>query len=110
MIEVSEKTIDGFIDENEVFYRDKAEYFQVGVLGFCGCGDLESNLNYIKKMLQMLDEQRWGDPDDTAYMFFVYWADGAGLTEHGSTVRCSWLSETGKELLSDIDTVLKDEK
>lgn len=109
MIEVLRKTEDGFVDKDEVFYRDRAEYLHCGVLKFCGCGDSMSNLRYIQKMLRMLDEQQWGDYEDAPYMFFVYWADGLELAEHGTTVRCSWLTEKGKKFLADIESVTQEE-
>ena len=69
---------------------------------FCGCGDNEDLFGYIAKMLDRLERHEWGEYKDAPYMFFVYWADTQGLTEHGTTIRCSWLTPKGKELLSNI--------
>ena len=57
---------------------------------------------YIADMLEKLDRQEWSEYEDYPYMFFVYWADVQGLTEHGVSVRCSWLDDKGRELLAEI--------
>ena len=65
---------------------------------------------YVKTMLEKLDNSEHGDYEDMPYMFFVYWANDKGFAEHGTTARCSWLTEKGKELLKDIILVLKQEE
>jgi hypothetical protein len=99
-----------YTDEKGVSYRSKKEYLQFEVLHFCGCGDPDSVMVYVKEFLQKLDNQEWGDYEDIPYMFLVYWADHNGFSEHGTTARCSWLSEKGKELLADIEWCLENEK
>jgi len=42
-------------------------------------------------------------------MFFVYWANDKGFLEHGSTARCSWLTEKGKSIIVDIEICLQEE-
>lgn len=44
------------------------------------------------------------------YMFLCYWSNHEGLSEHGTTVRCSWLTDKGRELLNDINWCLENEK
>ena len=44
------------------------------------------------------------------YMFLCYWSYHEGLSEHGTTARCSWLTDKGRELLNDINWCLENEK
>ena len=41
------------------------------------------------------------------YMFLCYWSNHEGLSEHGTTIRCSWLTDKGRELLNDINWCLE---
>jgi len=110
MIEKLKKEHDGefgYIDEDGTSWDSPAEYLQIEILGFCGCGNPEEVMVYVKEMLEKLDNKQWGNYDDMPYMFFVEWADHNEFTEHGCTVRCSWLSDKGKELLKDINTCIE---
>ena len=78
------------------------EHIQIEVLGLCGCGNPDDITIWIGEMLKKLDSQNWGEYSDMPYMFFVYWANDKNFAEHGTTVRCSWLTESGKKLLNDI--------
>ena len=99
-----------YVDENGVSYQSKKGYLQTKVLHFCGCGDPDAVMIYIRDFLQKLDKQEWGDYEDMPYMFLCYWSDHEGLSEHGTTARCSWLTDKGKELLNDINWCLENEK
>lgn len=112
MIEVLKKQDDTeycYIDDNGVSWRSKREYLQTQHLGFCGCGDPDEVMVYVKEFLEKLDKDDWGDYEDMPYMFLCYWADNKGYSDHGTTVRCSWLTDTGKELLNDINWCLQNE-
>lgn len=98
-----------YLDDEGVSHRSKKEYLQISVLGFCGCGDGDAVMVYVKEFLEKLDRQDWGEYEDMPYMFLCYWADDKGFTEHGTTVRCSWLTDLGKELLNDINWCLENE-
>lgn len=111
MIEKLQKTdIEDFPwkDENDCLHTSKAGYLQTEFLGFCGCGDPDDTMLYVKEMFEKLDKQEWGDYEDRAYMFFVYWANDKGFAEHGITARCSWLTPLGKELLKDMNEVISE--
>lgn len=113
MIEKLKKVDDScfpYLDEDGVSHRSKKGYLQTNILHFCGCGDPDSVMVYVKDFLKRLDEQKWGEYEDIPYMFLVYWADHNGFAEHGTTARCSWLTEKGQELLADIEWCLENEK
>jgi len=100
MIEVLKRDADdGFLDKDNCHWDS--------ILGFCGCGDTAATMLYIKEMLEKLNRQEWGEYEDMPYMFFVYWADREGYTDHGNTVRCSWLTAEGEKLLKDIKACIK---
>lgn len=109
MIEKLKKTDDEnypFIDNDGVSWESEASYLQINHLGFCGCGNPDEIMLYVKEMLEALDKQEWKEYEDKPYMFFVYWANEKNFAEHGTTARCSWLTELGKELLVDINKIL----
>ena len=111
MIEKLNQEEDGvWTDEHGHAYSTKKEYLQTELLGLCGCGDPYIMMIYIRDYLSRLDENRWLKYEDLAYMFFVYWANDKEFAEHGTTVRCSWLTKKGKELLADINWCIVNEK
>ena len=97
-------------DADGCSYKSKSEYLQSEILGFCGCGDPNTVMLYVRDYLISLSKNEYGDYSDIPYMFLAYWADHNGFTEHGTTVRCSWLTERGQELLADINWCLENEK
>jgi hypothetical protein len=108
----------GFTGPDGCNWETRAEYMYCDVLPSCGCGDPSSIAKYVKEMLlkhvaQPGDEEKkcW---DITKYkdlpvMFFLSWADHEGYIEHGTTIRCSWMSEKGIQLLKDLDEVEREE-
>ena len=107
MLEKLKKTEDGdFMDDNECSWDSEENYLKIEVLGHCGCGDDTDILIYVRDFLKKLDKQEWGDYEDIPYMFLCGWSDKEGYSEHGTTARCSWLTEKGKELLNDLNKVL----
>ena len=110
------KSGDGY-SYKDCWHDDAESLIQVGILGFCGCGDPEGNLRYVLGGLRLIDEQcpeseahgMWypGHADRVrtyfvsaaAADFFYYWCDEKGLTEHGVGIP-GWLTDEGHELLS----------
>lgn len=102
------------------------------ILGFCGCGNPDVALKWVRDALMLATERSPADPFDGkeackafdvwcadiesrrraffgsrgAELFFLYWLDREGLTEHGGGVDASWLSESGAALLEDLNVVL----
>ena len=85
-----------------------ADYLFCCVLPSCGCGDSSSIGRYVRDMFaKHVGRNGEGtEYDDLAAMFFLSWADREGYIEHGCTIRCSWLTDKGKELVGDLETVL----
>ena len=106
----------GFMDNQDCYYETLEDLIQMGILGFCGCGSPEQNLEYVLGGLTLLDEKTElydsDKPDWNAYhakslehfgneqaeYFFWYWLDTKGFTEHGGGVP-GWLTEEGEKLL-----------
>ena len=83
-------------------------------LGFCLCGNPERNLRYVLKGLMCLDSgvllgklspEVFGSSG--AAWFFAYWANSAGLEEHGAGIP-GWLSPKGKGMVERIKQALPD--
>ena len=83
---------------------------------YCSCGSTEDMLEYVASLLRRMEnrtiaqrENRAHDPsdefdyEDWPGMFALYVLDTLGLTEHGVSVRCSWLTDKGRELMEDVE-------
>ena len=108
----------GFIDPDGCYWDTKSDYLMMGVLPSCGCGDPASIGKYVKDMLlkhvKQTDSKDYSCWDITQYedlpvMFFLSWADREGYIEHGTTIRGSWMTKRGNELLRDLIEVEKEE-
>jgi hypothetical protein len=105
-----------WVDPDGVSWDSPLNYICTGILPSCGCGTPESIAVYVRDMLRKHVKQIGTDDyscwditkyEDLPVMFFLSWADREGYTEHGTTIRCSWMTQKGDELLKDIDFVLK---
>jgi len=115
VIEKLVKSDDGWIDPSGVSWESPADYLMTGVLPSCGCGDPKSIGRYVRDMLlrhvKQTDSEDLSCWERTKYtdlpvMFFLSWADREGYIEHGGTVRCSWMSPKGDDLLRDLVATL----
>ena len=96
-------------DEEGCSWESRGSYLQCEVIGLCGCGNPWEVMIYVRDMLQRLRGKDYGDYEDMPYMFFCYWANEMEFAEHGGTVRLSFLTEKGEELLDDINTIIAEE-
>lgn len=99
----------GFLDEEGTFWETRGLYMYTKVLPSCGCGDPSALGKYVFDMLSKhANQDGWSETKygDMPVMFFLAWADREKYIEHGTTIRCSWLTEKGKELLKDLEVVL----
>jgi len=66
--------------------------------GFCGCGSpdmvVDAMIGYLSQDDKML---KCGEGLDQ--LMLAYWADSAGLTEHGTSVFVTWLTPAGRRWL-----------
>jgi hypothetical protein len=101
----------GFFDENGVAWATKADYLKQGVLPLCNCGDSDAILKYIFNMFKSyVGQSTWSTIkyEDMPVMFFLSWATNQDYIEHGVSIRCSWITPKGEELLKDIETILNE--
>ena len=118
-----------YVGTDDCFYDSPEEFIQVHELGFCGCGDPEENLAYVRRVLRHIADRRvvgdgtfdeihksWVDWDaegdaimGPAKLFTQYVLAQKDLTEHGGSVGGAWLSNKGYELLEDLDELYIDE-
>ena len=80
----------------------------MGLWGFCTCGDPDIFMDGLRQYLTLVkmshddrlpEEYRDENLQNDYYIPYMYLADAAGLTEHGSSVFGAWLSDKGKDLL-----------
>ena len=69
-------------------------------LGFCGCYVGEGLLPKIKETLELCHQDNWGGELDDLTVFMLYWLHSQRFTDHGTTIRCSWRTEKGDNLLA----------
>jgi len=101
----------GFLDEDEVHWGTRSAWLKQRVLPLCDCGDTDALLGYIVEMFRThVGEGTWANTnhEDLPTMFFLSWATSQDYIEHGATIRCSWITPKGEELLRDIETVLQE--
>ena len=108
----------GYEDQEGIFWKSKTAYICTGILPSCGCGCPESIGQYVKEMFLKHVKQSYSDDcscwdnndyDDLPVMFFLSWADREKYIEHGTTIRCSWMTEKGDELLNDLIEIESEE-
>ena len=110
-----------YVDVNGCHHDDAKSFLQCHILGFCGCGAPEDSLRYIRDCLRHIANlkqvhekqatyEAWGNEGKElmgrAEYFTRYVLDQKGLTEHGTSIKGAWLTDKGREILADIDTLL----
>ncbi len=111
--------IDGgrYQDKDGCIYESAQEFLQSGILGFCGCGDPDISLKYIKDSLTLIeaysniatpDFEDYGEPfKGKGDVYFIwYFLDQEGFTSHGSSVP-GHLTKKGEDFLSDLRDYFK---
>ncbi len=84
---------------------------KVGELGICGCGSPDSVYEWLLSVLKGLDTPPGEDkaqlPVTTPQEWFiVYMLDKLNLTEHGTSVSWSWLTDYGREMIPMLERYL----
>lgn len=101
--------------DNEEFLTS----FFVEAFGFCGCGCLSMSIKFVRDILNCYeDEEGLGAPylnldnakevcgNDNITDFMLHWLDTVELTDHGSSVYGSWLTNKGKALRDYLKNVV----
>lgn len=77
-----------------------------GLFGFCSCGNPEKLIpplrDYLRNCNGDKDEKSCLDEHDE-WVWVAYICDRYGLTEHGTSILHSWLTEKGKEWLNTLE-------
>ena len=104
---ISDLKADGnmFTDPDGVSWDSIESYVECSLLGLCGCGNPGELRDYIRAFMHRLADKDWPPYEDMPAMFLINWLNDRDYAEHGTTVRCSWLTDKGKRLLSDLDTI-----
>lgn len=84
---------------------EEIDDIECDMLGLCGCGNPEEVREYIRERLERVANKQYPDYEEIAEMFFLYVADNRGWLEHGGTIRCSWLTDKGKDVLKTLNRV-----
>lgn len=137
--EERKELVDIFFDKNSVSYeyltqdyyteeQDDEEFltgFFGEAFGFCGCGCLSMSIKFVRDILNCYEEDEeegWYAPhlildkakevcgNDNITDFILHWLDSVELTEHGSSVYGSWLTNKGKALRGYLAKHFKEEK
>jgi len=92
------------VDIHAFFYNE---------FGACGCSDLEAMISVVKDLLEWMSEnimERQGyeklfNGNEGVFYLLAGRLDSLGFSEHGTSIRCAWLTEKGKEFLSALKTI-----
>jgi hypothetical protein len=91
---------------------DRAHFDSFNRLGVCGCGNPEEVLAVYHRLMWRLAEKRFDgrlaevtDGHELWLDTMLYTLDAFGLTEHGTSVGGSWLSEDGERCLEVLDVL-----
>ena len=92
--------------DDEEFLRS----FFIEAFDFCGCGCLSMSIKFVRDILNCYEDEEGLYPhlnldkakkvcgNDNITDFILHWLDSVELTEHGTSVYGSWLTEKGKAL------------
>ena len=118
------KKEDGSYESKDgIYYEDAESFIGTHILGFCGCGNPDCAIEFVRGALQLIDDsqnkeqtfEEWMVEVDSYFngeggrYFMWYFLDNKGLTEHGGSVP-GWLTSDGKELLSDLNELKQQTK
>jgi hypothetical protein len=112
-----------FIDNEGGSWDTPQNAIAIKLLGFCGCGDPEAALAYVRSALRLIvglhrdDPTPWDEKyrryrehahtlfhgDRGTELFMWYFLDDKGLTEHGTSVP-GWLTPLGNDVLEDLES------
>ena len=74
-------------------------------LSFCSCGDPYSQLRLIRDVLNIVYKQHEIEDnimdinmDETIFEFVMNVLDTNDVVEHGSNIRCGWMTDYGEKL------------
>lgn len=128
---------DGYYDEEDCYYDDELRFIHIGLFGFCGCGEPIKMMKYIKdvlfaintktnsvhelleshsvrevytdnKLKEIISEFDKVFKSEEIQLIVLYLLDKMELTEHGTSIYGSWLSEFGKNILHDLEIIFKE--
>jgi hypothetical protein len=75
--------------------------------GWCACGDEDQVDWMMQRYLRMLaDDRRPEAYEEDVPTLMAYIADSLGWTEHGGSVGGAWLTDDGREALSNLEARL----
>lgn len=105
-------------------YEDTEEFlslFFAEVLNFCCCGCLSMSIKFVHDILNCYEDEEGLSPhlnldkakevcgNDNITEFMLHWLDSVGLTDHGSSVYGSWLTDKGKALRNYLKEAILEE-
>lgn len=91
----------------------KFKKFYEEELGFCGCGRPQDIASMFKKHMNLISlssKDRWDNEDNKKtissdeHLLVLYILDSKKIIEHGGSVYGGWLSESGKEMLKELNS------
>lgn len=137
-IKERKELVDIFFDKDNVSYEvltqdnyiemeDDEEFltsFFVEAFGFCGCGCLYMSIKFTRDILNCYEDREEDNlspylnlnkakevcDNDNITDFILHWMDFCELTDHGSSVYGSWLTDKGKALRDYLKKVVKGEE
>lgn len=92
---------ESYEDKDGCYWDSPAGFLWGGILGFCCCGDPNSELKKIKKELELIDAKT---PHEGPSIY-LYLLDKEGLTSHGFSIYNSIITQKGKDFLTVLQSI-----
>lgn len=103
-----------YIDEEGVYHESAKDFLFTGILDFCGCFEeliipekIIPVLKYIKEELskrrgwETYVKEDFGGDYSQVYLI-LHHLEKCNLIEHGTSARCSWITDKGNKVLYDL--------
>jgi hypothetical protein len=104
------KTHSGY-EKDGCFYEDGLDCISSGFLQFCGCGDPEDSCKLVLKWLKLIEKDMHNclklNSNKSVNQFILYQLTSLDLIEHGGSVYGSRLTDLGKNIIADLEILLK---
>jgi hypothetical protein len=78
----------------------------------CGCSEHDLEIGVIRELLEWLNNMEIRNRYDTlfngnvgVYYLLIQLLENANLCEHGTSIRCPWITDTGKDLLEALKNI-----
>ncbi len=98
-----------YVDQDEVCYEDPYQWLWF-ILGGCGCESSEELSKKAYKVLELFaaehGKRHFSISDNYLYEVIAHWMYSLDITEHGVSIKFSWLTPKGQQIFQAMQSLL----